>query len=121
MVNHYHTMGHLQIGVELGEMMRKLHGSIAKLVNDQLPERRKPFWHDRRHHDYFDGCIRDEKQLTRAYRYIATQAKRSNLNPNDVQTQVRVELGEGLRFAVERRALLWGVEYARYKRSKQGH
>lgn len=61
--NHYHTLGYLRVGTELGEMMRKLHGSVAKLVNDQLPTRHLPFWHDRRHHDYFDGCIRDEKQF----------------------------------------------------------
>src|SRR5438874_12310295 len=40
MNNHYHTEGYLKVGAELGEMMRKLHGSVAKLVNDILPERR---------------------------------------------------------------------------------
>lgn len=121
MANHYHTLGYLSVVVEVGEMMRKFHGSVAKLVNDVLPVRRKPFWHDRRHHDYFDGCIRDEKQFTRAYRYIATQATRSNIRPRDVHTQIHVELNDGLRFAVYRKALLRGVDYARYKRSRQGH
>ena len=27
-------------------MMQKIHGSVAKLVNDLLPERRVPFWRD---------------------------------------------------------------------------
>ncbi|RYG69514.1 hypothetical protein EON77_14640, partial [bacterium] len=45
--NHYHTLGYLRVGDALGEMMRKLHGSVAKLVNDTLDERRVPFWHDR--------------------------------------------------------------------------
>ena len=60
MHNHYHTLGYLRFGRDLGEMMRKIHGSVAKLVNDLLPERRVPFWWDRRDADYFDGCIRDE-------------------------------------------------------------
>jgi hypothetical protein len=30
--NHYHTLGYLRAGNELGEMMRKLHGSVAWLV-----------------------------------------------------------------------------------------
>jgi len=29
-------------------MMRKIHGSVAKLVNDILPERHKPFWAEKR-------------------------------------------------------------------------
>lgn len=68
--NHYHTVGYLKVGEELGPMMRKLHGSAAKLVNDLLPERRVPFWRaaGKCHHDYFDGCLRDAKQLRRSYR-----------------------------------------------------
>src|SRR5438105_260791 len=30
--NHYHTVGYLYVGTELGPMMRKLHGSVAKMV-----------------------------------------------------------------------------------------
>src|SRR5436309_3036847 len=29
--NHYHSLGYLKFGEELGEMMRKIHGSVAKL------------------------------------------------------------------------------------------
>jgi hypothetical protein len=34
--NHYHTLGYLKIGENLGPLMQRLHGSIAKLVNDLL-------------------------------------------------------------------------------------
>src|SRR4051812_22941503 len=32
MNNHYHTLGYLKDGSQLGEMMRKLHGSVAWMV-----------------------------------------------------------------------------------------
>src|SRR5688572_17033846 len=38
--NHYHTLGYLKVGENLGPMMQRLHGSVAKLVNDLLAERR---------------------------------------------------------------------------------
>jgi hypothetical protein len=44
MNNHYHTLGYLKKGEQLGPMMREFHGSVAKLVNDVLPERHLPFW-----------------------------------------------------------------------------
>src|SRR5690606_11817087 len=44
--NHYHTLGYLREGAQLGPMMQKLHGSVAKLVNDLLEERITPFWYD---------------------------------------------------------------------------
>src|SRR5687767_2399574 len=34
MNNHYHTEGYLEIGDNLGPMMQRIHGSVAKLVND---------------------------------------------------------------------------------------
>src|SRR5947207_10180939 len=51
--NHYHTIGYVKSADRLGEMMRKLHGSVAKLVNDTLPHRRLPFWGGDDHDDYF--------------------------------------------------------------------
>src|SRR3954465_12348667 len=36
--NHYHTVAYLRVARELGEMMRKVHGSVAKRVNDLLPQ-----------------------------------------------------------------------------------
>src|SRR5690349_8171256 len=41
--NHYHTVGYLRVGESLGQMMRHIHGSVAKLVNDLLPERLRRF------------------------------------------------------------------------------
>ena len=37
--NHYHTLGYLKVGMNLGPMMKGIHGSVAKLVNDRLPQR----------------------------------------------------------------------------------
>src|SRR5687767_6145613 len=31
--NHYHTLGYLKVGTNLGPLMQKFHGSVAKLVN----------------------------------------------------------------------------------------
>lgn len=43
MNNHYHTLGYLYVGNNLKQLMQRLHGSVAKLVNDLLPERRENF------------------------------------------------------------------------------
>jgi hypothetical protein len=64
--NHYHTVGYLYNGSNLRSLMQKLHGSVAKLVNDTLPVRHVPFFRSAGNKDYFDGCLRDEKQITRA-------------------------------------------------------
>ena len=75
--NHYHTLGYLREGKHLGPMMQRIHGSVAKLVNDTLEAngqpRLKPFWRQSHRHDYFDGAIRDEKQARLAYRYTLKQ------------------------------------------------
>ena len=42
--NHYHTLGYLRVGKNLSPMIQRIHGSVAKLVNDSLPIRQKPFW-----------------------------------------------------------------------------
>jgi hypothetical protein len=117
--NHYHSLGYLLEGSQLGEMMRKIHGSVAKLVNDTLPERRVPFWGDGHHDDYFDGCIRDVLQYTRAYPYTLNQAVRARIvkHYRDYpHTHVPVELESGLILALERHAFLEKVPYARYER-----
>jgi len=117
--NHYHILGYLKYGNDLGPMMRKFHGSVAKLVNDLLPERHVPFWGERGHKDYFDGCIRDELQCRRAYRYVLKQSVRHGvardyrLYPH---TRVYIELERGMRRATELRAFLYGVPYRRYER-----
>jgi hypothetical protein len=99
-------------------MMQRIHGSVAKLVNDLLPQRQAPFWGDPGHQDYFDGCIRDEKQCRRAYRYTLTQSVRHGLCRDWREyrhTRVNVELEAGLRRALELHAFLEGVPYKRYR------
>lgn len=120
--NHYHSVGYLRVGKELGQMMRKLHGSLAKLVNDLLPERHVPFWRERGGRDYFDGCLRDEKQCRFAYQYTLTQARRHGVCADYLQyphTRVEIELEKGLNRALELKAFLENVPYARYQRGRK--
>jgi len=120
--NHYHTLGFLRIGENLGPMMQRIHGSVAKLVNDVLPERRAKFWRVENQNDYFDGCIRHDLQCRRAYRYTHLQAVRAGLvkRPEDYpHTRVSVELGVGIARAIELRAFLPHVEYARYAKNRR--
>jgi|SRR6185437_10771269 len=119
--NHYHTIGYLRVGENLGPMMQKIHGSVAKLVNDLLPERRPSFWVDAGHQDYFDGCIRDELQCRRAFRYTLTQCKRHGIcsNPADYKhTRVNVDIDRAVRRALELKAFMEGIPYKRYEGRK---
>jgi hypothetical protein len=116
--NHYHTLGYLRVGENLGPMMQRLHGSVAKLVNDLLTERRIPFWREAGHRDYFDGCIRDVKQCRRAYKYTLRQAVRHGIVTDWQQyphTRVAIELEVGLQRALELRAFLESIPYKRYQ------
>ena len=122
MDNHYHVLGYCKLGHRLGEMMRKIHGSVAKLVNDLLGARRVPFWSGPGHQDYFDGRIRDEKQCRLAYRYTLMQSVRHGVCADWRQyphTHVNVELERGVRRALELRAFLEGVPYKRYQRRRK--
>jgi hypothetical protein len=116
--NHYHTLGYFYVGKELGQMMRKLHGSVAKMVNDLLPERKQPFWREAGGRDYFDGCLRDELQCRRAYRYTLGQSRRHGICADwrdYPHTRVNIELERGLRRALELKAFLYDVPYPRYR------
>ena len=116
--NHFHTLGYLKVGENLGLLMQRLHGSVAKLVNDLLPERRVPFWSEAGHQDYFDGCIRDEKQCRHAYRYTLTQAVRHGIVKewhDYPHTRAPIDLERGLKRALELRAFLEKVPYKRYQ------
>src|SRR5438874_12593709 len=62
LINHYHAIGSVKVGTDLKTFMQRLHGSTSKLVNDLLPERRTNFWRNTKGDEYFDGCLRDEKQ-----------------------------------------------------------
>ena len=117
--NHYHTLGYLKIGENLGPLMQRLHGSVAKLVNDLLPERRVPFWREAggRRNDYFDGCIRDDLQCRRAYRYTLTQSIRADICRNWRQyphTRAPIALERGVARAIQLGAFLTDVPYPRY-------
>lgn len=117
--NHYHTLGYLRTGENLGPMMQRLHGSVAKLVNDLLPQRRRPFWREIGHRDYFDGCIRDQKQCRLAYRYTLIQAQRHCVVTDwrdYPHTRAPIDVERGLKRALELGAFLEGVEYKRYSR-----
>jgi hypothetical protein len=117
--NHYHTIGYLYRGIDLGPMMQKLHGSVAKLVNDILPTRHLPFWRETAHAQYFDGCIRDELQARRAYRYTLTQSTRHKL-VSDYRTyphtHVNVDIDRAVKRALELDAFLTKLPYPRYKK-----
>ena len=115
--NHYHTIGYLKVGENLGPMMQRIHGSVAKLVNDLLPERRVPFWRAGGRGDYFDGCLRDELQCRRAYRYTLTQSTRHGLCKDWRQyphTRMRIEVDRGVQRALELKAFLNDIPYPRY-------
>lgn len=115
--NHYHTIGYFKIGANLPTMMQRLHGSVAKLVNDMLPERFPNFWRDAKGREYFDGCLRDEKQGRLTYRYTYTQAKRHGITDDPGEyphTRVNVELERAISRANEIDAFLEGVPYKRY-------
>ncbi len=115
--NHYHLLGYCKHGEQLGPMMRQIHGSVAKLVNDLLPQRRVPFWVDAGHRNYFDGCIRDERQCRRAYRYVLTQSVRHGICDHwrdYVHTRVYIEVDRGVKRSIELGAFLEGVPYRKY-------
>jgi REP element-mobilizing transposase RayT len=122
MNNHYHFLGYLKTGRNVAQMMRKLHGSVAKMVNDVLPVREKPFWKEKGKADYFDGCIRDELQCRRAYRYIVKQSVRHRICKDYREysnTRVMIDCERGIARAIELKAFLPEVPYARYERKEK--
>jgi hypothetical protein len=119
--NHYHTLGYLKTGANLSTMMQRIHGSVAKLVNDLLLAPRPNFWRDVKGREYFDGCIRDEKQARRSYRYTLIQSERHGLAQNwhtYPHTRINVELELAIRRSYELKAFLEGVRYKRYMKPR---
>jgi hypothetical protein len=119
--NHYHSEGYLRVGENLGKMIQRLHGSVAKLVNDLLDERHANFWCDSGRQGYFDGCLRSEKQGRKTYRYVHTQCRRHGicLNAEDYpHTRVNVEMEKAIKRAIELNAFMRGVPYKRYGNKK---
>jgi hypothetical protein len=87
-------------------MMQRIHGSLAKLVNDILEVR-------------LDGCIRNEIQYRRAFRYTFTQCRRHGVCADPkryAHTRVYVEVETAVRRAIELRAFLEAVPYKRYQK-----
>jgi REP element-mobilizing transposase RayT len=138
--NHYHTLGYLSVGTNLPAMMQRVYGSVAKLVNDILAgepasdfgelsraagvsSRHVPFWRDAKGHEYFDGCIRDEKQARLAYRYTQLQAVRHGVVTDwraYAHTRTRVAIDVAVARAHELGAFLEGVPYKRYVDGRKG-
>ncbi len=135
--NHYHTIGYLKIGANLAPMMQGIQGSVAKLVNDvmqaqfvaeelEVPPpgdrggdgRLVPFWRDAKKRNYFDGCLRNERQGRLTYRYVLTQCRRHGIcdDPKDYpHTRINVEMERAVKRATELQAFLYGVRYRRYE------
>lgn len=116
--NHYHVLGYLADGKQLGPMTRKLHGSVAKLVNDLRPERRIPFWRGGSNDDYFDGCLRTG-QFKPTYRYVLLQSVRHGIvkDYRDYpHTRVHIEFHRALKRAIDLQAFIDDVPYQRYER-----
>jgi hypothetical protein len=118
MDNHWHTEGYLPVGQNLGPMMQRIHGSVAKLVNDLLPNRITPFWGDGSgRQNYFDGCLCSERQGRKTFRYIRTQCRRHGIceNPGDYpHTHVNIDIDRAIKRALELNAFMTGVPYKRY-------
>jgi hypothetical protein len=113
------VIGYVERGENVGRVMQRFHGSVAKLVNDTLETRLVPFWRRKGNQDYFDGCLRNERQLCRAYGYTLLQAVRAGIvrdwrdYPN---TRVWVGLEHTVLRARELNVYLEDVPYARYQR-----
>jgi len=139
--NHYHTLGYNRSAQALKTMMQRLHGSVAKLTNDVLEAeaassgrpptppvnergRLREFWRDTKGREFFDGCIRDQRQARRAYRYTYLQCPRHGIghDPSTYpHTRVNVELERAIQRAIELDAFMENVTYPRYQRRKHGH
>ena len=115
--NHYHLVAYLKQGENLGPFMRSFHGSVAKLVNDVLPVRLKPFWYDTGKQGYWDGCLRNEGQGRKSYRYTLMQAVYAGI-VSDYRdyphTRIFIECERAIRRATELDAWMKDVPYKRY-------
>jgi hypothetical protein len=125
MNNHYHFQGYLRDGEQLGEMMRKLHGSVAWLVMKQNRVRHVPFWGKKKGDDYFDGCLRDVLQAYRAFNYTRDQAVKARIVKDWREyphTRVYLDRDRAIARAAELKAFLSDLPYKRYEdKKKRGH
>jgi len=123
--NHYHTLGFMHQGELLKTMMQRLHGSVAKLVNDVLESqglpRRPEFWRNQRGHEYFDGCLRNETQLRRTWRYVERQSERHGICAKwrtYPHTRATISYEHALTLAHERNGFMPDIPYKRYERPR---
>lgn len=119
--NHYHLLGYNRAAEGIKRFVPRLHGSVAKLVNDLLPERRADFWRDDKGREYFDGCIRNENQARLSYRYTLTQCRRHGIceDPSAYpHTRVYIERERAIRRAIELGAFMPNVPYQRYQNKR---
>jgi len=120
--NHYHAIGYVRVGINLKRFIQRLHGSVAKLVNDLLPERREHFWRDDRGHEYFDGCLRDEIQTRRAWWYTLRQSERHGITADYrtyPHTRIWVDLEPTIDLCHACGAFMQHAPYPRYSKRKK--
>ena len=116
--NHYHTLGYLRVGANLPKMMQRIHGSVAKLVNDLLPSTAQSVLARREG----QGILRrlHSRRSDRRGLHIGTRLRNlfgteSSADWRDYQhTHVNVELERAIARALEIDAFLEGVPYKRY-------
>ena len=95
----------------------------------EIKIRHVPFWRNGKGNDYFDGCLRDVLQAFRAYNYTRDEAVKARIvkDYRDYpHTRVYLDRDRAIARAVELKALLEEVPYARYERKlaskkKHGH
>ncbi|MEL7238232.1 MAG: transposase [Planctomycetota bacterium] len=117
MSSHYHLVGYAKVGQQLVDFVQGLHGSTARAVNPLLDQPLRPFWGERKGQSYFDGCLRDEEQASKAWTYTRDQAVKAGLVENWDEwpgTRVFVERDAMLKRATTLGAYLRGVPYKRY-------
>ena len=118
--NHYHLVGYAKSGQQLIDFIRGLHSSTARYLNQLLDLPLRPFWREAGGQSYFDGCLRDEGQASKAWTYTRDQAVKAGLvrTYHDWPgTRVIVEREPMVRRATQLDAYLRGVPYKRYEKS----
>jgi hypothetical protein len=114
MNNHYHFEGYLRDGSQLGEMMRKLHGSVAWMVMKEINVHHVPFWRGAGNRDTRDQAVK--ARLVKDYREYP-------------HTRVYLDRDRAIARAVQLKAFLEDVPYKRYeekiaklaRKKKHGH
>jgi len=63
--NHYHLLLRTRLGQELPRLLRRLHGSVSRQVNEWDGINGRQVWHN-----YWDTSIRDEAGLWTRFNYV---------------------------------------------------